>query len=477
MGLVLMSEHELNRIEVLSRILEGRLSVAAAAGVLALSPRQVHRLIARFRVEGAAALRHKARGRNSNNRIRDGVRDYAIALVRERYADFGPTLAAEMLAEHHDLDVSRETLRKWMAEADLWLSRKQRRQFHQPRRRREAFGELIQIDGSDHRWFEDRGPPCTLLVFIDDATSTLTQLLFVASESAFAYFDALERYLAAHGRPVAFYSDKHSVFRVAKQDAASGHGMTQFGRALCELNIEILCANSSQAKGRVERANRTLQDRLVKELRLAGISDIAAGNAFLPGFIARFNRQFAKAPARPDNLHRPLNIAPDRLRDVLCWRDQRYVGQQLSFSYERRKIMLEVNDVTRGLVGKYVDTYVFPDGRFQVRWNGLALPYMVFDKDQRVTHAAVTGNKHLTAVLAYIKDQQDQLPPPKPKAVGKQASRYTKTGRTSPGRPSIVDAIARRRREDAAQKPPAWPDSPSISEVSGLSGHAPSARE
>jgi hypothetical protein len=477
MGLVLMSERELNRIEVLSRIMEGRLSVSAASAVLALSPRQVRRLIATFRVDGAAAIRHKARGRRSNNRIHDGVRDYAVALIREHYADFGPTLAAEMLAERHGLEVSRETLRKWMTAADLWLSKARRRQFHQPRQRREAFGELIQIDGSDHRWFEDRAAPCTLLVFIDDATSTLMQLLFVASESAFAYFEALERYLAAHGRPVAFYSDKHSVFRVAKQDAASGHGMTQFGRALCELNIEILCANSSQAKGRVERVNRTLQDRLVKELRLAGISDIAAGNAFLPGFIARFNRQFAKLPARPDNLHRSLNVAPDRLRDVLCWRDQRYVGQQLSFSYERRKIMLEVNELTRGLVGKYVETYVFPDGRFQVRWNGVALPHTVFDKDQRVTHAAVTENKHLTAVLAYIKDQQDKLPPPKLKAVGKQASKYTKTGRSSPGRPSIVDAIARRRQAEAAQKPPAWPDSPPISEVSGLSGHAPSAPE
>ena len=452
MGLVLMSERELNRIEVLSRVLEGSLSVAGAAAVLALSPRQVRRLLGTFRDDGAAAIRHKARGRRSNNRTRDGVRDYAVALVREHYADFGPTLAAEMLAERHGLEVSRETLRKWMAAGDLWLSKAQRRQFHQPRQRREAFGELIQIDGSDHRWFEERGAPCTLLVFIDDATSTLMQLLFVVSESAFAYFDALERYLAAHGRPVAFYSDKHSVFRVAKQDAASGHGMTQFGRALCELNIEILCANSSQAKGRVERVNRTLQDRLVKELRLAGVSDIAAGNAFLPGFMERFNAQFAKSPARSDNLHRSLNVEPDRLRDVLCWRDQRYVGQQLSFSYERRKIMLDVNDVTRGLVGKYVDTYVFPDGRFQVRWNGLALPYTVFDKDQRVTHAAVTENKHLTAALAYIKDEQDKLPPPKMTAVGKQRTRYVKTGRTPPGRPSMVDAIAEKRRAEAERE-------------------------
>jgi hypothetical protein len=276
-------------------------------------------------------LRHQSRGRRSNNRIKDGVRNLALQLVHERYADFGPTLAAEKLAEH-GFSVSRETLRKWMAEAGIWLSRKQRRTFRQPRLRRECYGELIQIDGSDHRWFEDRGDRCTLLVFIDDATGRLMQLLFVRSESAFTYFDALELYLKVHGRPVAFYSDKHSVFRVAKKDAMNGQGMTQFGRALSELSIEILCANSSQAKGRVERVNRTLQDRLVKELRLAGIDDMAEGNAFLPGFMERFNAQFAVTAIRPENLHRPLNVVPDRLREILCKREQRYVGEQLTFS-------------------------------------------------------------------------------------------------------------------------------------------------
>lgn len=160
-----------------------------------------------------------------------------------------------------------------------------------------------------------------LLVFIDDATGRLMQLRFVPSESAFSTFEALEGYLAAHGRPVAFYSDKHSVFRVAKKEAKGGQGMTQFGRALAELNIEILCANSSQAEGRVERVNRTLQDRLVKELRLAEIDGMEAGNAFLPGFMERFNARFAVSPARPDDLHRPLNVEPDRLRDILCWRE------------------------------------------------------------------------------------------------------------------------------------------------------------
>ncbi|TBE15363.1 ISNCY family transposase, partial [Rhizobium ruizarguesonis] len=366
----------------------------------------------------------------------------------ERYADFGPTLAAEKLSERDGLRVSRETLRGWMTGAGLWLSRKQRRTFHQPRLRREAYGELVQIDGSEHRWFEDRGDPCSLLVFVDDATGRLMQLRFVRSESAFSYFEALALYLKRHGAPVAFYSDKHSVFRVAKKEAKGGQGMTQFGRALCELNIEILCANSSQAKGRVERMNRTLQDRLVKELRLADIGDMEAGNAFLPDFIEHYNARFALAPTRSDNLHRPMNLASDRLKEILCKREQRYVGSQLTFSFERQRIMLEETEVTRGLVGRYVETYAYADGRLDVRWKGHSLPYKVFDKDQRVTHAAITENKRLGDVLAYIKERQEQLPAPKVRT-NSEKNGYTPRGR-KPGRKTDFmndPAVIARRRQ------------------------------
>lgn len=459
MGWVMMSERELNRVEVLAQVNDGRLTVDNAANLLDLTQRQVFRLLKRFRMDGAAAIRHQARGKPPNNQIHKAKRAYALSLVKENYNDFGPTLAAEMLAEHHGFKVSRETLRKWMIEDGIWLPRKERRKFHQPRLRRECYGELIQIDGSDHHWFEDRGPACTLLVFIDDATSTLMQLRFVESESTFSYFEALELYLAQHGRPVAFYSDKHTVFRVANQAAKSGFGMTQFGRALNELNIEILCANSSQAKGRVERANRTLQDRLLKELRLAGISDIAAANAFLPGFTERFNAKFAKAPRRADNLHRPMNVEPDRLRDVFCFRDQRYVSKQLAFSYERKRIILDETEVTRGLPGKYVDTFAFPDGRLEIRWKGMSLPYSAIDKDQRVTHAAITENKRLGAVLEFIKTEQEKDTPPKAKPAGKQRTRYKKTGRKPPGRPSNLEGYyARRRAEREARADAATSD-------------------
>jgi hypothetical protein len=230
--------------------------------------------------------------------------------------------------------------------------------------------------------------------------------------------------------------------------------MTQFGRALSELNIEILCANSSQAKGRVERANRTLQDRLVKELRLAGICDMEAGNAFLPGFIERHNARFARAPARPEDLHRPLNLPADRLRDVLCRREQRYVGQQLSFSYERKQIMLEKNNISIGLVGKYVEIYEFADGWFDVRWKGCALPYTIFDKDQRVTHAAITENKRLGEVLSWIKSEQDASRPAPRVETNSEQIGYQKRGRKPGRRTDFMNdpAIIARRRQALAQQ-------------------------
>jgi transposase len=409
MSVVLMSKRELNRLDVLARLDSDGLTVAVAAGLMNITPRQTYRLLSRYRDGGASAIANQRRGRPSNNRLSDTVRDHAIALVREFYPDFGPTLAAEKLLERHDLRVSRETLRTWMRQAGIWVSRAERKRIQQPRYRREHVGELVQIDGSEHRWFEDRADPCTLLVFVDDATSRLMELRFVTSESTFAYFEALKSYLGHHGKPVAFYSDKHSIFRVSNEDAASGDGMTQFGRALSDLNIEILCANTSQAKGRVERTHHTLQDRLVKELRLAGISLIDAANAFLPGFIAHYNARFAKVPAHDKDLHRVLDPRQD-LDSVLCWREQRKVSHQLVVNYNQMKLMLKPQGPALRLRGKMVEVYDFPDGRLEVRWNGRPLPYSAFDKLQRVSHAAIVENKRLGEILAWIKQQQDQQP-------------------------------------------------------------------
>jgi hypothetical protein len=259
-------------------------------------PRQSERLFARYRLEGPAGLVSKKRGKESNRRLPAEERGCALELVRRYYADFGPTLAHEKLMEKHGVQASLTTLRRWMADEGLWRTRKQRaKRAQRPRTRRECFGELVQIDGSDHEWFEDRAPRCVLLVYVDDATSALLELRFVRSESTFSYFDSTRRYLGRFGKPVAFYSDKASIFRVNRDDHA-GSGLTQFGRAMRDLNVDIICANTAAAKGRVERANLTLQDRLVKELRLRDISSMDAGNAFLPEFMADYNARFARPP-------------------------------------------------------------------------------------------------------------------------------------------------------------------------------------
>jgi hypothetical protein len=347
----------------------------------------------------------KKRGRPSNRRTAAAVRAAALWVVRQNYADFGPTLAAEKLVAEHGFSCSSETLRKWMIADGLWRDRKQRKRVHQPRPRRECVGELVQVDGSEHWWFEDRGPQCTLLVFVDDATSRLMHLQFVESESTFAYFHAARAYLEAWGKPVAFYSDKHGVFRVNHPGALGGDGMTQFGRALDALNIDIICANSSPAKGRVERANKTLQDRLVKELRLAGAATLAQGNALLPAFMADYNARFAKAPANDKDLHRPLR-AGDDLDDTFAWKEERTLSQALTLQYDKVVFILEPSDQAKAAIGKRVTVVDYPDGRLAIRYRGADLAYRTFDKIRQVSQAAIVENKQLGAALAFIRDQQ-----------------------------------------------------------------------
>ena len=255
-------------------------------------------------------------GRRSNNAIAPAVKAAALELIRTRYVDFGPTLAHEKLVELHGFGVSVETVRQWMIEAGLWRVKPRRVvRVHQRRPRRACLGELVQADGSDHAWFEARGPRCTLIVYVDDATSRLLALRFVPSESTQAYMQTLREYLHEHGRPVALYTDKHGIFRV--NHAERNGGLTQFTRALRTLDIEPIHAHSPQAKGRVERANGTLQDRLVKELRLRGIGDIHTANAFLPRFMADYNARFAIEPASALDAHRVLaqGEAPIPLHD------------------------------------------------------------------------------------------------------------------------------------------------------------------
>lgn len=410
MAVLTMSDKELARLDTLRRVDRGDLSFTDAAGLLGISERHVFRLMERLRSRGVAALASQRRGRPSNRRLPEALQADAIALVRERYADFGPTFAAEKLAEVHGIHLSRETLRKLMMAAGLWKDRRARRKkVYQPRYRRDCLGELIQIDGCEHWWFEGRGPQASLLVFIDDATSRLMHLRMAPSESAFAYMLATRAYIEEHGKPIAFYSDKHSVFRVQNASARHGDGMTQFGRALDELNIEIICANSAPAKGRVERAHQTLQDRLVKEMRLAGICDIEAANAFLPGFMAKHNARFAVEPFNAKDMHRPLAIHDD-LDAVMVWRKPRMVTASLSLLYDNIIFILEPNEASHAAARKQVMVWEYPDGRVEIRHEGTILPYRIFDKAQRVNQAAIIDSKHLDGALAMAREMQAQRP-------------------------------------------------------------------
>jgi predicted DNA-binding protein (UPF0251 family) len=397
---------KVSRLEVLRDMDQRRLTTEAAAHLLGLERRQVFRLLKAYRSEGPTGLISKRRGRPSNRRKPEELRDKALAIIREQYWDFGPTLAAEKLREGHGIALGRETLRKWMMADRLWLDRKQRRKrVHQPRHRRECVGELVQIDGCEHWWFEDRGPQCTLLVFIDDATSRLMQLQFVKSESTFSYFHATRAYLEAWGKPVAFYSDKHGVFRVNHPGALGGDGMTQFGRALHALNIDIICANSSQAKGRIERAHKTLQDRLVKELRLAGVRTLAEGNALLPAFMADYNARFAKLPTNKKDLHRPLR-AGDDLEDAFAWKEERTLSQALTLQYDKVMFILQPSEQANAAIGKRVTVVDYPDGRLAIRYNGVELAYRTFDKIRQVDQGAIADHKRLGPLLAMIRDEQ-----------------------------------------------------------------------
>jgi len=308
MELITMSKKELERSEIFAKIKDKRLKQYEAANILGITLRHVERLFAAYKKTGAMALVSKKRGRPAPNRIADSVKDAVVSKIKAYYYDFGPTLASEKLKERDDIDLSTETVRQIMIENEIWTTRLQRmKRSFQPRNRREAEGELVQIDGSDHEWFEARAPRCNLLVYVDDATSKLKHLQFVNYESTQTYFDSTKAYLKDHGKPVAFYSDKFGVFRINhKGTKGTGDGITQFGRALQALDIEIICANSPQAKGRVERANSTLQDRLVKEMRLRNISSMEEGNAFLPEFIEDYNKRFGKPSKSGCNIHRPL---------------------------------------------------------------------------------------------------------------------------------------------------------------------------
>ena len=399
-----MSARELNRLEVMQRLCKKQMSQKEAGQILDLSTRQIKRLLRAYRAKGAAGLVSKQRGRRGNNRLPEEVKKRALNLLKTKYKGFGPTLAHEKLVEKEKLKLSDESLRKLMIEEGLWKPRKAKKVVVHPlRERRACFGELVQIDGSPHDWFEGRAPACVLLVFIDDATGKLVQLLFVENESFFSYCQAAEGYFSQYGKPVALYSDKHGIFRVNVPSTGTGEALTQFGRAMQELDIQIICANSPQAKGRVERVIQTLQDRLPKELRLLGISNMAKGNAYLPEFIADFNQRFAVQPRSSVNAHRSLT-ANDALARILTWQETRTLSKNLTLQFHKTVYQIQTNRPSYALRNAQVTVCVNAQEELTILYHGKALPYSIYNHQAK--QAEVVSTKQLDAAL-----QPKRLPP------------------------------------------------------------------
>jgi transposase len=377
-----MSQRELTRLEVIQRVKQKTLKQRQAAELLLITVRQVKRLCKAYQSNGAAGLISKRRGRPSNNRLPEKTINKATRLLRSRYPDFGPTLAAEKLAIE-GVSLSIETVRQLLIGEGLWKVKCVRRPvIHQLRERRARCGELVQIDGSPHDWFEGRAPKCTLLVFVDDATSRLMYLQFVAAETTFNYFAGVRSYLTEFGKPLAFYSDKFGVFRVNIPNALSGTGLTQFGRALKELDIELICAHSPQAKGRVERANQTLQDRLTKELRLRGLSSLAAANAYLPEFIAAYNERFAVAPRSSESAHRPLSKAED-LKRVLTLCERRTLSKNLTLSYNNVIYQIKTKRPAYTMRGAHVEVRENSNGEITIEYKQRPLEYTIYCEQEQ----------------------------------------------------------------------------------------------
>ena len=385
--LLTMSTKELTRLEVMKRLEEKRMKQREAAEMLAISERHVRRLYRAYKTGGSEGLISKRRGRASNNRLAPEVAAKARDLIYEHYPDFGPTLAHEKLIEMHGLKISRESVRGLMIAEGLWKPKKLKRPpVHQLRERR----ELVQIDGSPHAWFEDRGPKCTLLVFIDDATGQLGELLFVELETFFGYCEAVRHYVERYGKPVAFYSDKHGIFKVNQQRPLGlSSGLTQFGRAMQELDIEILCANTPQAKGRVERANQTLQDRLVKELRLRGISDRQSANAYLPEFLEDFNKRFAVVPRSNHDAHRPL-LPTENLELSLCHKETRTLTKNLTVHYNNVIYQIQTQRPTYAMRHAKVTVCENAQGQVTILYNRQPLDYTLYQKPVRQAEVVST---------------------------------------------------------------------------------------
>ena len=356
-----MSDRERERLVVLRSTMAKLRTQVEAAEVLGLCVRQVGRLIAGLRRVGDASLVHKLRGRASNRAKAETLRRRVIELYRTEMSDYGPTLACERLAEAYGLVVPRETLRRWLLKEGLWTRRRKRDVPRMRRVRRACIGEMLQADGSVHDWFEGRGPRCTLLAFIDDASSAVFARFYPA-ETTEGYFDLFHRYARVHGLPLSLYTDRSGIFRTERKKRETDlEKEPQFVRALGELRVRRILAYSPQAKGRIERVFRTFQDRCPKALREAGVCTIDEANAFLEGiFLEKFNAKFMARPASETDAHRPCPPAGVLAR-ALCVHDERHVANDYTVRHEKKTYQL-VQPMPPGLRGRTITVQKRPNG-------------------------------------------------------------------------------------------------------------------
>lgn len=400
-GLLTMSEQEVERVGLIRQVTEGRLTQVEAGKRLDLTTRQIRRLVRAYERKGAAGLISKKRGKPGNRHHTCETKEKVKKFVEQYYVDFGPTFAAEKLEERHHLIVNRETLRQWMSQWGLWSAKNSEKKLavHQMRERRPCFGELVQIDGSHHDWFEGRAEKCCALVFIDDATSRLLGLRFEAQETTAGYFKLVRAHIESHGKPVAYYSDKFGVFRVNHANCYDSE--TQFGRAMRELGIGSICANSPQAKGRVEKANRTLQDRLIKEMRLRKIDTMEEANNYALEFIEFWNKRFAVEPKSLVDAHRPNLLDSNKLDLIFSYQDKRILSKNLECSFD--KTIYQIKTELKGYRLRHAKVTICKDtvGSVKIIYKGKILDYTCYKKQRHsgeIVNTKQLEKKILTAI-------------------------------------------------------------------------------
>ena len=356
---IMASQRELKRLHVAQKVIEGSIKQEEAAEMLSLSERQIRRIVVRVRGEGPQGIVHRSRGRQSNRKYPEELKERVIELYSQNYEGFGPTLAQEKLLERAGISISDETLRLWLIEKGLWKKKRKGRQHRQWRPRKERYGEMLQADGSHHDWFEGRGPACVFMGYIDDATGKVYGR-FYEYEGTIPAMDSFRRYIRKYGIPMSLYMDKHTTYKATGkptiEDELNGtEPLSQFGRALGELGVQLIHAHSPQAKGRVERLFGTLQDRLVKEMRLRGISSIAEANEFLKEYLPIYNRRFTKKAAQAENLHRPIVKGLD-LDRILCIKTTRSLKNDYTIAHDKKLYQIEEAVKTKKLmVEDYTD--------------------------------------------------------------------------------------------------------------------------